>query len=49
MKKRYYLIGELLFFGTPKKAQKKNRELGSVGIRKIVNKKELKELLELAI
>tara|TARA_B100000282_G_scaffold242672_1_gene185701 strand:+ start:2243 stop:2392 length:150 start_codon:yes stop_codon:yes gene_type:complete len=48
MKKKYYLIGDLLFFGTAKKAQQKNRELGSVGIRKIINKRELKQLLELA-
>ena len=47
MKKKYYLIGTELFFGTSKKAQKRNRELGSVGIRKIINKRELKELLEL--
>jgi len=46
MKKKYYLIGSELFFGTAKKAQQRNRELGSVGIRKIVNKRELKTLIE---
>ena len=46
MKKKYYLIGDLLFFGTAKKAMKRNQELGSPGLRKIVNKRELKTLIE---
>ena len=48
MKKRYYLINNTLFYGTPKAAQRFNRENGSKGIRKIVNKAELKALKELA-
>ena len=48
MKKRYYLINNTLFFGTPKAAQRFNRENGSKGIRKIVNKRELRELQALA-
>jgi len=48
MKKRYYLINNTLFYGTPKAAMRYNQKNGSKGIRKIVNKAELRELKELA-
>lgn len=50
MKKRYYLITtpttSELFFGTSKKAFKRSAEIGGLTIRKISNKRELRELKE---
>lgn len=50
MKKKYYIIGEELFYGTSKKAFARSKELYSSGqpnqVRKITNKRELKDLIE---
>ena len=52
MKKRYYLIttqdSSELFYGTAKKAFQRSAQIGGLTVRKISNKAELRELLELA-